>query len=80
MTQTSNATGPELLEERSIGGVLVHLFALPLSFFGAALVYLLFSHTFTRENARHALNWHLTVFLGTVIGFVTFGSSLDGVR
>ena len=79
MTQNSNATGPELLEERSIGGILVHFFSLLLGFFGAGLVYLLSSHKFTRENARNAFNWHLSVFLIAVIGFVMFFLGADDV-
>ena len=79
MTQNSNATGPELLEERSIGGILVHFFSLLLGFFGAGLVYLLSSHRFTRENARNALNWHLSVFLVAVIGLVMFFLGADDV-
>lgn len=79
MTQNANATGPELLNERSIGGILVHFFSLILGFFGAGMVYLLSSHKFTRENARNALNWHLSVFLVTVLGFVMFFLGADDV-
>ena len=79
MTTKSTQTGPELLEERSIGGVFVHLFALLTGFLGAGLVYLLSSHKFTKENARNALNWHLSIFLLTVIGFVTFFLGADNV-
>ena len=79
MTTNATANGPELLEERSIGGVLVHLLSLMFGFFGAGTVYLLSSHRFTRQNARNALNWHLTVFLVTLLGVVTFVLGADTV-
>ena len=68
---TSNGTGPKLLEERSIGGILVHFMAIPTGAFGAAVVYLASTNEFTNRNARNALDWHLTVLLLTTI---TFGS------
>ncbi|SNR23503.1 DUF4870 domain-containing protein [Halorubrum vacuolatum] len=63
--------GPTLLEERSIGGILVHFIAIPTGVVGAGLVYLLATNAFTKRNARNALDWHLTVLALTV---VTFGS------
>lgn len=72
-TEETNATtpGPNLLEERSVGGILVHFVAIPTGVAGAGLVYLLATNGFTRRNARNALDWHLTVLALTV---VTFGS------
>ena len=67
----STTEGPTLLEERPIGGILVHLVAIPTGAIGAGLVYLLSTNEFTRRNARNALDWHLTVLAVTV---VTFGS------
>ncbi|SFC51582.1 hypothetical protein SAMN05444422_109180 [Halobiforma haloterrestris] len=63
--------GPNLLEERSIGGILVHFLAIPTGIAGAGIVYLLTTNEFTKRNARNALDWHLTVLALTV---VTFGS------
>lgn len=48
-------------EDRSLAGVAVHLFAVPTSVLGAGLVYATSADDFARENARHALNWHLSV-------------------
>ncbi len=67
----STTEGPRLLEERSIGGILVHLVAIPTGAIGAGLVYLVSTNEFTERNARNALEWHLTVLALTV---VTFGS------
>ena len=77
MTSTPTATGPELLDERSLGGILVHLLALLTGFIGPAVVYAVSDHEFTRQNARHALNWHVTVFVLCIIGFVTFFLGAD---
>ena len=79
MTQQSTSNGPELLEERSIGGVIVHLFALMTGFVGAGLVYLISGHKFTKANARNALNWHITVFLVAILGLVLFFLGADNV-
>ena len=67
----STTEGPSLLEERSIGGILVHFLAIPTGVVGAGLVYLVSTNDFTRRNARNALDWHLTVLAFTVL---TFGS------
>jgi uncharacterized Tic20 family protein len=75
MTSTSTPTtpGPELLNERSIGGILVHLLSIPTGVVGAGIVYLVATNEFTKRNARNALNWHLAVLVLTVL---TFGSTL----
>lgn len=68
----STATkGPQLLEERSLSGIFVHLLAIPTGVFGAGLVYLLSTNEFTKQNARNAVDWHLTVLALTIS---TFGS------
>lgn len=67
----SRTQGPDLLEERSIGGILVHVIAIPTGVIGAGLVYLVSTNEFTERNARNALDWHLTVLALTV---ATFGS------
>lgn len=48
-------------ENHSLVGVAVHLLAVPTSVLGAGLVYATSADDFARENARHALNWHLSV-------------------
>ena len=63
--------GPNLLDERSIAGILVHFVAIPTGVVGAGLMYLLATNDFTKQNARNALDWHLTVLTFVV---VTFGS------
>lgn len=77
MTQTPPSSGPELLDERSIGGIFVHLLGLLTGFIGPILVYALSSHEFTRRNARYAVNWHATVFALTVVATVTFVLGAD---
>ena len=61
--------GPNLLEERSVGGILVHFLAIPTGVAGAGVVYLLATNEFTKRNARNALDWHLTVLALTVVTF-----------
>ena len=70
-TDEDATRGPQLLEERSVAGILVHFIAIPTGVVGAGLVYLLASNEFTIRNARNALDWQLTV-LGLTA--VTFGS------
>jgi len=77
MNSTSPTSGPELLNERSIGGIFVHLLGLLTSFFGPLLVYVVSDHEFTRANARHAMNWHASVFVLFVVGTVTFFLGAD---
>ena len=68
---TLNTAGPTLLADRSVGGILVHFIAIPTSIVGAGIVYLFATNEFTKQNARNALDWHLTVLVLTII---TFGS------
>lgn len=65
----SAVDGPDLLAERSVGGILVHFVAIPTGVVGAGLVYLLATNEFTKRNARNALDWHLTVLTVTVLAF-----------
>jgi uncharacterized Tic20 family protein len=76
-TNLKPTPGPELLNERPITGIVVHLLALATGIVGAGLVYLASSHAYTRENARNALNWHLTVLVLSVAAFVTFFLGAD---
>lgn len=79
MTSTTSTpgTGPELLTERSIGGILVHIFALGTGIIGAGLVYLISNNEFTQANARNALNWHTSVLALTVIAILVFFLGAD---
>ncbi|SFC51605.1 hypothetical protein SAMN05444422_109181 [Halobiforma haloterrestris] len=77
MTSTPSASGPELLDERSLGGILVHLLGLITGFLGPVIVYAAANNEYTRENARHALNWHVTVFVLAVVAMVTFFLGAD---
>ncbi len=76
-TSTSTASGPELLDERSVGGILVHLLGLLTGFIGPAIMYAVSDHEFTRMNARHALNWHVTVFVFSIVAIATFFLGAD---
>lgn len=81
MTETEaeapSNTGPELLDERSIIGIAVHLIALFTGILGAGLIYLVSDHEYTRTNARHALNWHVSVLVLTVVALGTFFLGVD---
>ena len=79
MTSTSTPPGPELLDERSIGGILVHLLGLFTGFLGPILLYAVSDHEFTRTNTRHVINWHLTVFFLMVVAFVMFFLGADEI-
>ncbi|MFC7068576.1 DUF4870 domain-containing protein [Halobaculum lipolyticum] len=73
--------GPDLLEERSIAGILVHFLAIPTGAVGAGLVYLAATNEFTRRNARNALDWHLAMLGLTVLtfgSFVAYAEVTDG--
>ncbi|AGB39828.1 DUF4870 domain-containing protein [Natronococcus occultus] len=70
MTTTPTTPSPEQSKERSLGGILVHPLALFTSFIGAAIMYVVSDNEFTKENARHALNWHITVVVLAVVAMV----------
>lgn len=71
-TTSTSSTGPELLTERSIGGIFVHILSLFTGIIGAGLVYLISNNEFTRTNARNALNWHVTVLVLSIITVPVF--------
>lgn len=77
---TSQSTpGPELLAERSIGGVLVHLLGLVTGWFGPLVLYAVSDHEFTRANARHVINWHVTLQALAVVAVVLFFAGADEI-
>ena len=61
MPSTATVADSDQSDNRSVGGVLVHVLALFTSFVGPAIMYAVSDHEFTRKNARHALNWHATL-------------------
>ena len=79
MTSTPTPPGPELLDERSIGGIFVHLLGLATGFLGPILLYAVSDHEFTRSNARHVIDWHLTVFALMIVAFVMFFLGADEI-
>ncbi len=62
MTSTPPTPGPKLLEERSLGGILIHFLAIPTGVVGAGLLYLLAADEFTKRNARNALDGTLLCY------------------
>lgn len=71
---------PELLEERRLLGIAVHLLGLLTGIVGTGFVYLVTDHEFTRENARNALNWHLWVLFLAIVTFVTTFVGADEIE
>lgn len=77
---TSTATptarpGPDLLAERTLSGIFVHLFGVVTWFLLPGVVYLISDHEFTRANARNAVNWqafHALVLVGVYAAFGAF--------
>lgn len=55
--------GPDLLHERTLWGIFVHLLSPFFGLFLAGPLYLLSDHPFTTENARNVINWWITVLL-----------------
>ena len=77
---TSQSTpGPELLAQRSVGGVFVHLLGLFTGWLGPVVLYAVSDHEFTRTNARHVINWHVTLNLLTVVAVVLFFAGADEI-
>jgi uncharacterized Tic20 family protein len=60
----------------SVGGILVHLVALLFGFVGAGVAYLFASGEYTKQNARNALNWQVTVILSGIVLFGAFVASV----
>ena len=79
MTSTSTTSGPEQPDERSIGGILVHLLGLFTGFFGPIILYAVSDNEFTRTNARHAINWHVTLFVFAIAAVVMFVLGADEI-
>lgn len=69
-----------LPEERSVGGIFVHFLAVPTGIASAGIVYLLATNEFTKQNARHAINWHLTMFVVWGPSVLLFVFEPDSVR
>lgn len=73
--------GPNVLEERTLSGIFVHLLGVGTGFVLPALVYLVAEHEFTRENARNAFNWQVIVtgVFATLFGLLAAGFAIDSV-
>lgn len=65
--------GPDLLAERTLTGIFVHLLGLLTGFVAPAVVYLVSDSEFTRANARNALDWQLFYFALTAASLLLFG-------
>ncbi|MDJ1433133.1 DUF4870 domain-containing protein [Halostagnicola sp. A-GB9-2] len=68
-TEPNTEPGPDLLTERTLGGIFVHFIGLATWFVGTGVLYLVSEREFTRTNARNATNWQLlfvTVFFGSI--------------
>lgn len=50
--------------EKTVPGIAVHLVALLFGVFGAGPMYVFSQKEFSKTNARHALNWHLSFLIG----------------
>ena len=78
-TDSQTQPGPNLLTERTLSGIFVHLLGLGTGFVFPAVIYLVSKRDFTRENARNAFNWQL-LFTGTfaaLLGIFAVGLAID---
>ncbi len=65
--------GPDLLAERTLAGIFVHLLGVLTSFLGPLVVYAVSDHEFTRANARNAANWQLLYASAFLVALGAFG-------
>ncbi|WP_233274388.1 DUF4870 domain-containing protein [Natrinema thermotolerans] len=79
MTFTATLSDPELSDKRSIGGILVHLLGLFTGFLGPLILYAVSDNEFTRTNARHTINWHVTVSVLMIVALVMFFLGADEI-
>lgn len=63
-------TAPDVDDQGTWLGVLVHVMGLFLSIIGAGIIYLASSHGFDRKNAKNALHWHIFVFITWNVGWL----------
>lgn len=68
--------GPDVLEERTLTGIFVHLLGLFTSFTGPLLIYAVSEHDFTRRNARNAMNWQLFYMGALLAAIILFGATV----
>lgn len=69
----TTSPGPDLLAERTLSGIFVHLFGVGTWFLLPGFVYLVSEHEFTRANARNAVNWQVFYSLALVAVYAAFG-------
>lgn len=72
-TAPTTQPGPDLLAERTLAGVFVHLLGVATSFVLPGIVYLVSDHEFTRANARNAFNWQVSYAALTAAAFGGLG-------
>ena len=72
--------GPDILNERTLTGIVVHLLGLATGVVGPGIVYLVSKHEFTKENARNAVNWHLSVTVVTAIALISVILGADSLN
>lgn len=70
--------GPELLEERTLAGIFVHLLGVATLFALPTALYLASDHEFTRANARNAANWQ-AFYVGSIAALFASLFVLDAV-
>ena len=75
MSNTTQTGG--LLKQRSLGGIFVHPLSLLTGGLAAVLFYVISSHEFTKENARHVINWYLSFLILFVVAFTLFYLGAD---
>ncbi|WP_254522000.1 DUF4870 domain-containing protein [Natrinema caseinilyticum] len=75
-TDAQTQPGPDLLTERTLSGIFVHLLGLGTGVVLPAVVYLVAKRDFTRENARNAFNWQLLITGTFAVLFGTFATGL----
>lgn len=75
MSSEKHTTG--LLDSRTIGGIFVHPLAFLSGGLAAVLIYIISNHEYTKANARHAINWYLSVLLLTIVSFTLFFLGAD---
>ncbi|MXV61182.1 DUF4870 domain-containing protein [Natronorubrum sp. JWXQ-INN-674] len=80
-TASTTQPGPNVLEERTLSGIFVHLLGVGTGFILPALVYLVAEREFTRRNARNAFNWQVIVtgVFAALFGLLAAGFAIDSL-
>ena len=70
--------GPDVLAERTLAGIFVHLIGLVTSFVGPLVIYAASDHEFSRANARNAFDWQVLYAAATASVFLLAGVFITG--